>query len=368
MVPANHRLEPGDGLVVETDDRLVEDLDLLAAEGAAEIGFERREVGAVLAQRRPEGLDAVSAEALGMIHADLGVLDHLLGLDLLAVVHGDADRRGEERLLLAERDRRAERPADRLGKGRDPLRLRLGDQQEGELVAGQARQRILRLEQPGQAAGDGEQDRVADRRAEVVVDLLEAVDVEHEDRRPRGALGLGAGDRRLEPVEIELAVGQAGEVVVDRIVEESLLGGPRLGDVDQRADGADHLAVGAQHRPGAEVEPHVVAVLGAEAEVLRDPAAALLDGGVEQRLEPVAVAGMEEFEPVPCRPLEGAALEPEQVLRLGPGEDAVALHVPVPDDVAGAGQRQGAPLGVADRPLVDHAAGKGMLHHGEADQ
>ena len=64
----------------------------------------------------------------------------------------------------------------------------LREEQEGELVAAEARQRVLRLEEAGQAAGDGEQDRVADGEAEAVIDLLEAVDVEDEDRRPRRAL------------------------------------------------------------------------------------------------------------------------------------------------------------------------------------
>ena len=109
VVPADQRLEAGDRLVVEPDDGLIEDLDLLAAEGPAEVRLQRGEVGAVLAERRAEGLDAVAAEPLGVVHADLGVLDQLLGLDLLAVVHGDADRGGEEDLLLAEGDRRAER-------------------------------------------------------------------------------------------------------------------------------------------------------------------------------------------------------------------------------------------------------------------
>ena len=78
MVPAHQRLEAGDGLVLQPHDRLVEHLDLLAAERAAEIRFERREVAAVLAERRPERLDAVAAEPLGVIHAHLGVPDHLL--------------------------------------------------------------------------------------------------------------------------------------------------------------------------------------------------------------------------------------------------------------------------------------------------
>ena len=199
---------------------------------------------------------------LAWIRAHLGVLDQVLGLDLLlAVVHGDADRGGEEDLLLAERDRRAQRAAHRLGEAGDALRLALGDEQEGELVAGKARQRVLRLEQAGQAPRDGEQDRIADRDAEAVVDLLEAVDVEDEDRGPRRAFRCGARDRRAQPVDEQLAVGQAGQVVVDGVVQQPLLGSALLGDVEQRADAAQHLAVGAEHRPRPQVELAVVAVL-----------------------------------------------------------------------------------------------------------
>ena len=81
----------------------------------------------------------------------------------------------------------------------------------------------------------------------------------------------------LQPVEEQLAVGQAGEVVVDGVVQQALLGGALLGDVEERADAAQHLAVGAEHRPRAEVEPVIVAVLRAQPEILRDAAAPLLD-------------------------------------------------------------------------------------------
>jgi hypothetical protein len=77
---------------------------------------------------------------------------------------------------------------------------------------------ILLLEEARETARDGEQDRIADGDAEAVVDLLEAIDVEDEDRRARRVLGVGARDRRTEPVEEQLAVGQAGEVVVDGVV------------------------------------------------------------------------------------------------------------------------------------------------------
>ena len=83
----------------------------------------------------------------------------------------------------------------------------------------------------------GEQHLVAGGVAERVVDRLEAVEVEHEDRDV-DALALPAGQRVGEPVERERAVGQAGERVVQRGVARDLLLAVALdGDDDQRRDG-----------------------------------------------------------------------------------------------------------------------------------
>ena len=76
----------------------------------------------------------------------------------------------------------------------DAGRVLLGQQHQRELVAGKARQRVLRLEQAVQAARDGEQDGVAGRDAEPVIDLLEAVDVDDEHGRLDLLLGLGERD------------------------------------------------------------------------------------------------------------------------------------------------------------------------------
>ena len=53
MIPARQRLEAGDRAILEPHDRLVEDLDLLALERAAQFGFERQPVGLARAHRRP---------------------------------------------------------------------------------------------------------------------------------------------------------------------------------------------------------------------------------------------------------------------------------------------------------------------------
>ena len=156
MIPAQHRLEARDGAVLEAHDRLEQHLHLVAVERLAQVGFHREMVAAVGAHGRAEHLDPVAALALGMGHGDLGVAQHLLApRGDLRIVEGEADGGGEEDLALRIGDRRRDRAADHVGEGDDAVGLALGEQDDGELVARDARQRILRLEQAARGGGTG---------------------------------------------------------------------------------------------------------------------------------------------------------------------------------------------------------------------
>ncbi len=214
MVPARQRLEAGDRAVFEPHDRLVQQADLLALDGAAQFGLQREAVGFPGAHRRLVDVDAVAADALGVIHRKLGVLDDLLGQLGLRIGQRQADRGGEEDLAVVEGDRRADGLADGLGEGGDAGGVLFRQQDQPELVAGEPRQRVLRLQDAGQAACQRQQDGIADRDADGIVDLLEAVEVDHHQGRPQGRHGLGEIGDRAEAVDEQLAVRQAGEVVM----------------------------------------------------------------------------------------------------------------------------------------------------------
>ena len=132
-----------------------------------------------------EHLDAIAAAAFGVIHREFGVLEHFLAALRLAVAERQSDRRGEENFAVAEGDRRAQRLANGFGEPGDARRVALRQQDQAELIARQARQRVLRLDQPPDPPRQREQDRVADRHADGVVDLLEAVEIDHHDSRPQ---------------------------------------------------------------------------------------------------------------------------------------------------------------------------------------
>jgi hypothetical protein len=158
-----------------------------------------------------------------------------------------------------------------------------------------------------------------------------------------------------------------GEIIVYGVVQQPLFGGFEFGDVGQRADEADHLAVGTDHRAGAERKPHVMPVGGAHAEILRHAAAPLFEHAVERGAEAVAVEVMEHVEPFGGRAFERTVLEPERRFGFRAGEDFVRGDVPIPDHVAGAGQRQRAALDIGD-DSAGHAAGESVLHYRKADQ
>ena len=136
------------------------------------------------AHGRLEHLDAVAAMALRVHHGDLRVLQHLFAARARSrLVQHEADRGGEEDLALGEGDRRRDGAADHVGEGDDAVGIALGEQDHGELVAVERGERVLRLEEPPEPAREREQDRVAGREADRVVDLLEAVDVDDEHGR-----------------------------------------------------------------------------------------------------------------------------------------------------------------------------------------
>ena len=79
MIPARQRLEAGDRTVFQPHDRLIQDGDFLALDGAAQFALQRQPVGFSRAHRGLVDVDAVAADPLGMIHRKLGVLDDLVG-------------------------------------------------------------------------------------------------------------------------------------------------------------------------------------------------------------------------------------------------------------------------------------------------
>ena len=110
---------------------------------------------------------------------------------------------------------------------------------DDELVAAEPRDGVRRAHRGGEPARERDQHGVAGRVPVEVVDALEVVDVDVE-HGGAGARALGVGERVLEPVAAERAVGEPGQRVVQRLVADPLLGaharvggGEHVGDRDE---------------------------------------------------------------------------------------------------------------------------------------
>ena len=190
----------------------------------------------------------------------LGVAQQLLGV----VDAGPADGRAQAGLdrdgAAVEAERLVEGVED---AGRDPAGgVDVGDplQQHGELVPAQAGRGVAGAQASLEPPGRGHQQLVAGGVAEAVVDVLEVVQVDEQ----HGQVGLvGTGQGVLDPLGEQGPVGQAGQAVVERLVDELGLQLLAVGDVagvqHQPADvgvleqvGGDRLGV----QPGAVTVAH----------------------------------------------------------------------------------------------------------------
>ena len=92
-------------------------------------------------------------------------------------------------------------------------------EQDGELVAAEARHGIARAHGRLQPAGHPDEQLVAGHVAEAVVDDLEAVEIEEEDGEPVGRVPFGAPERELQVIHEQGAVRQSRQPVVEGVVE-----------------------------------------------------------------------------------------------------------------------------------------------------
>src|SRR5688572_22536049 len=236
---------------------------------------------------------AVLAGPFALVQRLVGVVQDLFGV--LAVVRidraADGDREAERLAVRAEllaaklRDEAVGHEADPLATGsrEDDLELVAAEAGDGRRSR-RAGDEVLGADRLRERLRHVLQDLVPDVVAEAVVDLLEVVDVDHDDPElPR--LALGARDLLVEPLLEMGVVPEAGEaVLVGLFVKARVLDGDRrvaredLRDLD--------LLLSERGRAGRVVE-----VEGADRLVVEQ------DRQAEDRPQPEPLDGVDELEP-----------------------------------------------------------------------
>jgi hypothetical protein len=209
VAPAHERLHAGER-AVQARLGLVAQLELARRDAVAQLADQRQALAAVGVALGPVGPDA-GPLALGGVHGDVGVLEQPRGRRPVLGMQGHADAGLDAHRHPVEHERRvqavAQAPGDRHGR----LGFDGPGEQDGELVTAEARQQVVRAQRRLQPRADALQQQVAHVMAERVVELLEAVEVEQQERqRP------SAPDVRLEAQAEGTPVGELRELVRQR--------------------------------------------------------------------------------------------------------------------------------------------------------
>ena len=177
------------------------------------------------------------AARLGVVHRRVGVPHDLVGIAVLAGAEGDADARRREHLAARDHNRFAQRFLN--AEGDDVCLLLVADrlQQNRELVAAEARQRVSVAQARLEAARHRDQHFVADEMAKAVVHHLEAVEVEIENRESSAAAmrPLEFLEPASEPVHEIRAIAQARQRIAEARAAKLLLCERVIGRIGQRS-------------------------------------------------------------------------------------------------------------------------------------
>ena len=254
MVPPGEGLDGDDPLVREGHDRLVGERQVLVLDGLAQVGLELHSRGDLGLHRRLEQRIRAAAADLGAVHRDVGVAQQVVRRAVAAGGDDDADAariviwrsscsNGASNAAGSARPARAPPPASRRPRRRSRTRRRRGGR-SCPRVAAMARSRWATAVRSSSPA---------------VWPRLSLIVLKRSRSRNSSPTRPGSRDRRVErvlqPVLEQGAVGQPGQVVVERLDDEALLERAALGDVGQRAGHADELARIVVDRSGMDLDP-----------------------------------------------------------------------------------------------------------------
>ena len=235
MIPAHQRFEGDDHVFGNIADRLVIDFEFPALQRRTQVEFQQPPR---LRARVHAGLEeAVGAAAvfLGAVERKIGLLQQFVGVLAVFGRQRNADADADDELMtgnLVGRGNLLDHLAgEHGGGGRLAIAAELHDR---EFVAAQSRDRVVFGDALAETPGDLLQQRVADRMAQQIVDVLEVVEVEAEHRNliaapdePQGLFELFAEQR---------PVRQIGQRIMTRHMRDLLLGRLPFGDVLERGD------------------------------------------------------------------------------------------------------------------------------------
>ena len=166
-----------------------------------------------------------------MIEREIGLLQKIVGMCAVLRRQCDTDTGADADIVLADRERLGDERDDPGGERLGGVGL-LGivELDDGEFVAAEPRQHVGFAERVLDPLGHLLEQFVAGRVPERVVDLLEAVEIHHEDVELLAAPAVARAGV-FDLFDQRRAIGEARERVMMREIGDARLGTPTLGDV-----------------------------------------------------------------------------------------------------------------------------------------
>ena len=154
VIPADQNLAAGHGPADEVDLRLVMQHELVLLHGAAQVVFDHHALDGAGIHVALEELVIVASQFLGVVHRRIGVLHHRLHGAAVVGIDADADAEADMDFVPVDEMRRGDGNKQLFGDMGRILRLLDVGQQDDELVAAVAADRVRRAHAGHQPRGD----------------------------------------------------------------------------------------------------------------------------------------------------------------------------------------------------------------------
>ncbi len=231
IAPSHQRFAPGHPVAGDVDNRLEVQRQLPLLECPAQGALQLQCLGDMLVHVGGEETQLVPALGLGVVHGRIRLAQKKFVVIAIIRKDGDADAGGREHLDGAADDQRSgqfvEDPGGRHLHVEDAARV---GQDDRELVTAEPGDGVVVVECGADAGCRRLDELVAGAVPETVVDVLEPVEVE-EQQRDDVPVPLRARHGLDQPVAEEIAVGQAGQSVEVGLTNDKLFLAFALRDV-----------------------------------------------------------------------------------------------------------------------------------------
>jgi hypothetical protein len=254
VLPADQRFEAVQRAVDGGDHRLIMEFEFAAFERAAQFLFHHAPLFGLRVERGDIARDDIAALVLRFVERKVGVAGQRF--DRCAVLRTDrkADAGADEQLVIVDHIGAADRCDEPLGEIFGGFGRRHIVEDHGKFVAAEAAAGHAAFDQPFEPGRNLCEQLVADRVAQRVIDRLEPVEVDHQQRAAR--LGFERVVQRARQILVQAeAIRQAGEIVEARHLGDLFGGRALFGDVRPDAAKAEELARFVEARRSGKLPP-----------------------------------------------------------------------------------------------------------------